>query len=285
MNETQITYLMDIGLSKLQSRIYISLLTESRQTGYRIAKTLREPVANTYKALEGLISKGLALMDESGSNKIYTAVSVSGYLNEIETTFAKKRDLIETELKKIVPAKVQDGIFKIENINQLYEITDRIIKNADGIIAIDSSPLPLKIIKPQLQKIAATGVKVIVKAYQDISIPGCEIVCLKEMRSTIDKKPVQFFNISNPGFEYVTALLNYDNSLIIEAIVSKSKYLSFMTYNGIASEFALTNLLSGIIKNANPLELKKYWDKMDYIRPDNYSQVADFFKSIETYKT
>ena len=276
----QVTYLMDIGLSNIQARIYITLLTEPNITGYKIAKILNEPVANTYKALEGLIKKGIAVLDESGNNKLYSVFPITAYLNQLEATFKNKRKAIEEEFKKIKPAKLKDGIFKIDNIQQLYEIAGELIKNSKGVLAVDSTSLPLEIFKPYLEGISKKGVSVIIKSYSKISIPNCETICFEDMGVTALKEPIQFFNISNPGYEYASALLNGDNTEIIEAIDSNSKYLSFMAYSGIVSELALTKLLAAINQGKNSKELLKIWAALDYIRPSNVESTQDYFRSI-----
>ncbi len=278
MNEIQINYLMDLGLSKLQAKVYITLITESNLTGYKIAKILNEPVANSYKALDVLITKGLAILDDSGSNKLYSVISISAYLNQLESTFSNKRKLIEEEFKKIRPVKLQDGVFKIENIEQLYEISKELIINSKDILSVESTHLPLKIFEPYLKKIAEDGVKVFIKAHSKISIPNCDIVYLGDMSITAKEKPIQFFNISNPGNEYASAFLNSDNTHIIEAINCKSKFMSFVAYSGLSAEFCLTRLLADINQGKSSNEILKTWRDMDYMRPSKVGDVLDYFK-------
>ena len=61
--------LSSFGFSDLEANAYINLLQEPGITGYRVAKNLGKPVANTYKALDSLIKKGLIIAEENDKNK------------------------------------------------------------------------------------------------------------------------------------------------------------------------------------------------------------------------
>jgi len=270
---------MELGLSKLQAKIYLELLRMPNQTGYRIAQSLNEPVANTYKALEMLINKGVSIVDESGPKKKYAVLSIENFLNQIESSFTNKRKFIEDEFKKIKPSPAQHGIFKIENIGQLYEVAKAIIKNATDIIAIDSTSLPLETLKSYLELSAKKGVQVIVKTYREITITGCEIVYAEKNDLKLSEPPFQYFTITCPGYDYLSALLNIENESIIEAISSKSKYLSFMVYNGMFSEFALTKILSSLKDNMAPNNILDEWEGMSTIRPSKINATKSYFTS------
>ena len=56
--------LVALGFTGLESEIYSLLLRESAVTGYRIAKGLRKPAANVYKAIEALEAKGAVMVDQ-----------------------------------------------------------------------------------------------------------------------------------------------------------------------------------------------------------------------------
>lgn len=279
MNETQIKGLMELGLSKLQARIYLALYLEPGQTGYKIAQGLNEPSANTYKALELLLKKGIILLDETGTNKKYSAMPIENYLNQLEIQFKTKRAVIENKLKNIKPVIAQEGIFRIENINQLYENAKAIINNAKEVLALDCSIPPLEILKQDLETAAQNGVKVIVKTSADISIPGCDIIYSKEMSSTINELPIQYLNICNPGMEHLIALLNNDNSKVVNAVLSRNRFQSIVAYNGIASEFILAKLLEMLIAGKKNSEILIEWEKADTLKPSRSRAMNDIIKA------
>jgi sugar-specific transcriptional regulator TrmB len=283
MNEAQIKDLMDLGLSRLQARIYLTLLMEPALTGYKIARELNDPVANTYKALEVLLQKGIILLDETGNKRLYSALPIRNYLNQLEIQFSKRRLKIEKEFESIKPAFLPEGIFKIESIDQLFENAKTIIHDAEEILAIDSSPLPLYTLKPSLEACAKRGVRVIIKSYSDIAIRGCDIIFSSDMGSPVSEFPIQYFSLISPGKDHLSALLNIDNSKIFQAIQSKNRYLSLLAYNGIASEFALTKLLKMVFEDKSNPDILHEWTLLDPIRPGKSGALSAFFKSLKIY--
>ena len=58
--------LVEFGFTDLEAEIYLFLLGSSPTTGYRVAKGIRKPAANTYKALQTLATKGAILVEDGG---------------------------------------------------------------------------------------------------------------------------------------------------------------------------------------------------------------------------
>jgi sugar-specific transcriptional regulator TrmB len=280
MNNRQIDQLMELGLSKLQAKIYLTLYKEPNQTGYKIAQELNEPSANTYKALELLLQKGIILLDETGNNKQYSALPIESYLNQLEMQFSKRKALIEKEFKNLKPAAVQEGLFRIDNIYQLYENAKTIINNAVEVLAVDSTILPLEVLKPNLKNTAKRGVKVIVKTSSSISIKGCEIIYSEEMGSAADILPIQYLNLCSPGKDHLIAMLKYDNSHVLNAILNKNRFMTLVAYNGIFTEYALAKLYEALPEGNEKNEVLNGWKKMDSIRPSKISTMNDFIKYL-----
>src|SRR5262249_32400165 len=57
--------LVAIGFTALEAEVYGALARGGASTGYRVARMLGKPAANTYKAIESLHVKGAVLVDDS----------------------------------------------------------------------------------------------------------------------------------------------------------------------------------------------------------------------------
>ena len=64
MEKEAIQKLRNIGFNQLEAEVYLLLLAERSLTAYRIAKLLKKPSANIYKAVEVLLAKGAVLVEE-----------------------------------------------------------------------------------------------------------------------------------------------------------------------------------------------------------------------------
>ena len=210
---------------------------------------------------------------------MFSALPVEDYINQMEKNFRKKRSLIESELKKIKSSPIQEGIYSIENYYQFYEHALKMIKNADEIVAVDCTPLPLEVLEKELHHVAMKGIKIFVKAYTDISIPGCEMIYSEEMSVPVQKLPIQFINLIVPGKEQLAAFLDKENKTIFQAVLCKSQFLTLSAYNGFMAEFFVTKVLNLAFKDQGAEAILKEWEKIDPYKPGKISAIRDFIQS------
>jgi len=69
--------LIELGLSKKETKVYLYLITENSQTAAQIAKDTKESRTNTYMILEQLTAKGLSIADDSTPIRTFTAADPS----------------------------------------------------------------------------------------------------------------------------------------------------------------------------------------------------------------
>src|SRR5436309_3917681 len=84
--------LSQFGFNALEERAYAALLRRPGQTGYKLAQSLKKPVANIYKALESLLEKG-AVVVEDGNPALYSAVAVAELFDRFEGELRTRRKL------------------------------------------------------------------------------------------------------------------------------------------------------------------------------------------------
>ena len=77
--------LVALGFTALEAEVYIYLLGASPATGYRVAQAIGKPIANTYKAIEALESKGAVIVEHS-ANKLCRAIPAEELLGQLEGT-------------------------------------------------------------------------------------------------------------------------------------------------------------------------------------------------------
>ena len=69
-NDSTITALEELGLTRLEALTYVALLKNGPSTGYGIAKFIQKPASNAYRIIDSLVSKQLVVTDEGTKKAI-----------------------------------------------------------------------------------------------------------------------------------------------------------------------------------------------------------------------
>ena len=281
MNEDKIHFFTEIGFTNLEANIYIILLKESNLTGYKIAQIIDKPVPNTYKALDSLQKKGVIVLDESGKSRLYSALPIADYLDQLERNFKTKRQQVEREIKALNATPVQEGIYRIEKTDQLYERADKMIKSAKEIVIVDVCPTPFEHVNKSLQQIARRNIKVIVKTYTPVQLPGCEVIYSEVLQSPLQSWPLEWMHLVVDGCEHLTALLEKDGQQIFQGIWCKSTFLAMVAHNGLFFEVVCTRLLDMFDKGMARKNIQDMFHQYSRYRTSNLAAVQQFVKSYE----
>jgi len=233
--------LVDLGFTALEESIYTFLLTESSATGYRIAKAIGKPAANTYKAIETLAQKG-AIVLVDGPRRLCRAVPHDELLAHLERRFKEHKARAERSLSTLPVQSHDDRIYKIASRDQVFERARSMLDRAKKTVTVDIFPGPLAVLEPDIVRCAERGVDVTVKAYTAVEIAGVRVV-KDYMRETIlERWPGQWVNLVSDALEHLLAFLTPDGADVYQAVWSGSPYLSSTYHGGIQAEIALDEI-------------------------------------------
>lgn len=120
------TALVEIGLSKTESKIYLALLKNGLSTVTEIAKETKIHRANIYETVKKLLAKGLISYIKQESGATYEAAEPQALLNMIKDK-ENKLNVIMPQLllhKKMAESKGEANIYEGLNglMNQLYDM-------------------------------------------------------------------------------------------------------------------------------------------------------------------
>lgn len=233
--------LMELGFTQLESAIYIYLLRHGLSTGYSIAKGLNKPAANVYKALETLAAKG-GLLSASGDKKTYNAVP----WHELITKQRKKYDdhllTLQHQFESMEAAEVDEQVYQMSNIEQVFESTCQLIENASRYLLGDMEPTALVFFAKHLENAAKRGVEVRIKAYEPIMLESCNIT-LREHGPDIHHKSADIaYSLSADGAEFVSAIMDKNFASVIQAFRSHSALMNMTVHTQILYGLILTDL-------------------------------------------
>ena len=125
--------LRELGLTALEAEIYAFLASGDSATGYRVAREIDRPTANTYKALESLRSKG-AVVVEDGARRLYRAVTPGELLRTLERRFTASKERAAEALANLGRPILDDGVYRLRSTDQVVERLGDILSRAERTV-------------------------------------------------------------------------------------------------------------------------------------------------------
>lgn len=114
--------LEDIGLSKNEAKIYLSLLELGSATATEIAKLSKVYRTNVYDTLQSLIKKGIVAYILKNNKKYFEATKPENLMNIIKERENKLKEILPQLKLSKKPIKSEEGAQVSEGINAFMDI-------------------------------------------------------------------------------------------------------------------------------------------------------------------
>jgi HTH-type transcriptional regulator, sugar sensing transcriptional regulator len=232
--------LVPFGFTALESEIYVFLLRESPATGYRIAQGINKPAANTYKAIQGLQSKGAVLVEE-GPSRLCRAVPLPELMGRLQKNFEERRKEAEKSLKALGKPVDDDRIYHLRSADQVLNRVREMIVGASIVALLKLPATIVDGLAPEMEEAAQRGISILLLTDVSTSVKGAEI--------SVAPSP-------NPG--QVLAVVDGLQTLLVaglqtllgiigdtasaEAIWTQNPMLAQIHHAGLSAEIALANV-------------------------------------------
>jgi sugar-specific transcriptional regulator TrmB len=279
MKNVLIQPLVELGLTKLETAIYVFLLENSPATGYSIAKGIGKPDANTYRAIESLHSKG-AIVVEDGKTKLCRAISPDELLNGFQRRFDDLKQQAKTELKRLKSSPADNRIYQLQTTNQVISRFRSMFSSCQRVAVLDFFPFMLRELRHDVISAAKRGVKITIQVYQPCDLPGVEMIVAHDGESIVKKWPGTWANGVFDGEEYLLSFLSKDGQEVIQAVWSNNQYLSWIYFSEIVHEIMAHHLENGFKNNLPMKEMRKLfmkYKKMIRLKESGYKEASSFF--------
>ncbi len=248
--------LQDLGLTGLESDIYVQLLKESPLTGYSIAKSLAKPVANVYKALDTLAKKG-AIELEEGKTRRVRPMPYEELLRNMEINFKRLRDKAAASLADLPGPENDRNIYYLHNMDQMLGKCQSMLAQATTIVAADVFPQAAEMLRNDFSKLIERGVTLILRTYAPFEFSGA-IHNLAKSGDTIQKRwPAQWLNLVIDGSQSIVAVFENDVPQVIQSYWTSSPSIAYLNHNGLMSEVAFATLQQQIENKRSHAEMEK----------------------------
>ncbi|MCC6585203.1 MAG: TrmB family transcriptional regulator [Bryobacterales bacterium] len=239
MNERALELLRTLGLNDLESEVYVFLLSHPATTGYGIAKAIKRPTANTYKAIESLGGRGAVLVEE-GENRLCRAVPASEFIGHLQSAFERKTKEAEAALSAIEAETDDERVYRLESVPHLMERCRQMLEvKAERLAVVDAFPEVLEVVLPSIERAVARGVDVLVQAYAPVEVPGAQVVIPAVASQVQLQWKSQQLNVTVDGREAVVALLSNGLERVIQGIWTNSLYVTCIVEAGLMAEHTI----------------------------------------------
>ena len=245
MAHDPISDLCELGLTEMESRIYICLLNDSPATAYRVAQSICKPTANTYSSMASLEEKGFVMYHDA-DKKLYRAVPRDELLHQLQRHFDKRRDRAEQSLARIEVSSQDNHVYHITTVEGIFERALAMMRRAKSSAILDAFPEPLFIMLPDIEEMAARGVDTTIKTYQSIEIAGTKIVQDFRGSSIMDSFTGQWLNIVIDAREHLIACFSKEGDRVIQSVWSRSPLFSWIYQSGLTAETTLDEIFNMI---------------------------------------
>lgn len=170
--------LTTFGFTPTESLVYAVLLRGGPGTGYAIARTAQLARANAYGALEGLVQKGAARVEE-GRPKRYRPEPPPALLARILDRQGQALDEVTRSLEEIaVPAT--PTLVELSSPRGALQIASRETARATERVLLHTSPDAYPPLVPSLRKAAGSGVTLSLSATAPVELAFATVVVVPD---------------------------------------------------------------------------------------------------------
>lgn len=165
--------LTTFGFTPTESLIYEVLLRGGPGTGYAVARAAGLARANAYGALEGLVQKGVARVEE-GRPKRYRPEPPAALLARILDRQGQALDEVSRSLEEIsVPETLT--LVELTSARGALQIASREAARATSRILLHAPPDAYPPLTPSLRKAGGSGVTLSLSATAPVELPFAEV--------------------------------------------------------------------------------------------------------------
>ena len=174
-NKQNYDYLINIGFSLNEAKVYSTLLEYDLLNGYEIAKYSGVSRSLIYNVIDRLVKKGFVNKFQ-GETNYYSAVDYKKIINKIKNN-NEANLLIATEKLKTISKKEKNNeyILNIKGFDNFIVKAKELINEAKKEISLSLWQKEFNLIKDDLLSVISRGVKVYIFCFEDIKLDGAEI--------------------------------------------------------------------------------------------------------------
>ncbi|HET6463616.1 MAG TPA: helix-turn-helix domain-containing protein [Candidatus Krumholzibacteria bacterium] len=215
--------LESLGLTQIEALAYTYLVANPSSTGYRVARGIGKPTANTYRALESLSRKGAVLQDR-GATPSFRALTPDDLLARLEHDFMKRKKAAAEKLASLQPDEGDERIYALTSPDQVLTRARIVLASARKLVLIDTVTTHAIAFENEIAEARSRRIRVLLR--EGVRSPGA----LPSLRMVVDAR------------EVLLAAFDHDETRMREAFWTRSAFLARSMHDAIASELCCARI-------------------------------------------
>lgn len=240
-------FLLEIGFTLNEAKVYLTLLQNRYLNGYEISKLSNVSRSLVYDVIDRLVAKGFILKSE-GQVNYYCALPYDKVIEKIKNDNINKLNVAKEKLKNYSRIENEsEYIFNIKGIDEFFSKANDLILNAKKEISISIWKEDFPKIEESLLIASKKGIKIYIFSFSNINFPSGEIFSY-QLKDPASLFPYRRISIIVDGKEVIIGENAGDKSI---CVLSKNHALVSMTTDEIVLNiFWLKYIKSkGLLKN------------------------------------
>lgn len=238
-----INNLCKLYFSKLEAKIYVTLVKLGDLSGYQIAKNIGVARTSVYSALDGMYEKGLVLkINEDEGTKIYQAQNPVTLFEALRSKYNQNAIMVEETLKKYYEQDYKEKFVNIEGYEVVISKAKEIMKNSEKEVCINSD-FDIQIFRDEIQDLRKRGVRVIVFSFAKLDCTDLDIEYYSRNECSPDN-PTRIMIVSD-----------CEMTLVADTYKARGTWLGTITNNAlltsIVNEHILNDIYIQMVENKN----------------------------------
>ncbi|BFT75462.1 TrmB family transcriptional regulator [Paenibacillus sp. P36] len=162
-------HLKNLGFTDLEAKCLHVLAESGTQTGYEIAKQLGVSRSNVYSALQKLAEKG-AVLTSHGEPTHYQSVPIEEIGERVEAELQASIRYVKEHMPK--QGAHRSEYFSLEGDTKVLDRIRTELRKAKEEVLCDLWAQEAQLLKEELRKVPAQGVRLLVSAIGDAALPS-----------------------------------------------------------------------------------------------------------------
>lgn len=240
-------FLLEIGFTLNEAKVYLTLLQNRYLNGYEISKLSNVSRSLVYNVIDRLVTKGFVLKSE-GQINYYCALPYDKVIEKIRNDNINKLNVAREKLKNYSRIENEsEYIFNIKGIDEFFSKANDLILNAEKEISISIWKEDFPKIEESLSIASKKGIKIYIFSFSNITFPSGEIFSY-QLKNPASLFPYRRISMVVDGKEVIIGENAGDKSV---CVLSKNHALVSMTTDEIVLNiFWLKYIKSkGLLKN------------------------------------
>lgn len=247
MGNENYKFLLEIGFTLNEAKVYLTLLQNRYLNGYEISKLSNVSRSLVYNVIDRLVVKGFVLKSE-GQINYYCALPYDKVIEKIRNDNINKLNVAREKLKNYSRIENEsEYIFNIKGIDEFFSKANDLILNAEKEISISIWKEDFPKIEESLSIASKKGIKIYIFSFSNITFPSGEIFSY-QLKNPASLFPYRRISMVVDGKEVIIGENAGDKSI---CLLSKNHALVSMTTDEIVLNiFWLKYIKSkGLLKN------------------------------------